>query len=55
MARCVYSYHKSREAALAALEGYYAIGELFDCDDADVVRVAGGRWAVEIRDGLYSY
>ena len=50
-----YSTHKTRDAALDAIEQYFNCAEISECDDPRVVRLANGRWAVEIRDNLYAY
>jgi hypothetical protein len=49
-----YSRHATESAAYWAIEDYFAIGEIFDCDRPRVVR-EGNSWAVQILDGLYSY
>jgi hypothetical protein len=49
----VYSSHRSYDAAYAAIEMYYASGEISECDDPRITR-DGDRWLVELRDNLYS-
>lgn len=49
-----YSRHRTREAAEAAIEDYFATAEIDDSDRPRVVR-EGGRWAVQLLDKLYAY
>lgn len=55
MSYFVYSTHKNYDAAYAAVECYYASGEISECDDPRIVRLPEGRYAVELRDNLYAY
>jgi len=48
MYRFVYSSHASHAAALAAVEDYYASGEIDDAD-APVIRFERNRWRVMLR------
>lgn len=50
-----YSYHKTAEAAWAAIEEYFSTAEISECDDPRVVKVGPRRWAVQLRDNLYCY
>ena len=54
MTRTVYSTHASYGSALAALESAWACGDLFDCDEPAIEK-QGSRWAITIREQLYSY
>lgn len=49
-----YSRHRTREAAEAALEDYYAYGETSDAERPRIIREQG-RWAVQFFDGSYFY
>lgn len=44
----IYSSHKSLEAAQAALEDYYATGEVGDGDMPTISR-SGNRWNIWVR------
>lgn len=55
MTYIVYSYHKSKAAALWAIEDYFATGEIFESDNPRVVRMKNGRYAVEVLDGSFAY
>ena len=54
MNRAVYSTYASYASALNALESAWACGDLFDCDEPAIER-RGSRWAITIREQLYSY
>jgi hypothetical protein len=46
----VYGYFATREAAEAALEDFYATGEVFPCEFSRIYSAFGGkRWAIELR------
>lgn len=51
----IYSKHKTLEAAMFALERYFSNAELFDCDEPKIVKLAAGRWGVQVREWLYCY
>ena len=53
--RYTYSTHKTYADAADAIETYFAMAEIFDCDDPDIERLANGRYAVTLRDNLYCY
>lgn len=46
----VYGYFPTREKAEAALEDYYATGEVSPCEFVWIYRAFGGKlWAIELR------